>query len=57
MALSTEKVALATETYDLVDWHVRKLDQDLRRFQSEMKALDIDDEAALASASRAALLP
>ncbi|KAJ2307010.1 hypothetical protein IWW55_001175, partial [Coemansia sp. RSA 2706] len=28
-----EKVALATQTYDLVDKHIRKLDDDLARFE------------------------
>ena len=33
--LSEEKVALATQTYDLVDKHIRKLDAELRQFESE----------------------
>ncbi|KAJ1669266.1 hypothetical protein GGF38_002387, partial [Coemansia sp. RSA 25] len=28
-----EKVALATQTYDLVDKHIRKLDEDLAKFE------------------------
>ncbi|KAJ2074835.1 hypothetical protein GGI16_008637, partial [Coemansia sp. S142-1] len=28
-----EKVALATQTYDSVDKHIRKLDEDLRKFE------------------------
>ncbi|KAJ1954833.1 hypothetical protein GGI12_005704, partial [Dipsacomyces acuminosporus] len=28
-----EKVALATQTYDLVDKHIRKLDDDLNKFE------------------------
>ncbi|KAJ2367792.1 hypothetical protein H4S02_010215, partial [Coemansia sp. RSA 2611] len=32
---SEEKVALATQTYDSVDKHIRKLDDDLRKFEEK----------------------
>ncbi|PIA15787.1 hypothetical protein COEREDRAFT_102660 [Coemansia reversa NRRL 1564] len=34
-----EKVALATQTYDLVDKHIRKLDDDLARFEERQLAM------------------
>ncbi|KAI7827743.1 hypothetical protein BX661DRAFT_143271, partial [Kickxella alabastrina] len=34
-----EKVALATQTYDLVDKHIRKLDDDLAKFEERQLAL------------------
>lgn len=33
---SDEKVALAIATYDLVDKHIRRLDQDLKKFEHEI---------------------
>ena len=32
-----EKVQLAIQTYELVDKHIRRLDNDLAKFESEMK--------------------
>ena len=34
---SDNKVDIAVHTYELVDKHIRKLDSDLARFESEMK--------------------
>jgi len=33
-----EKVALAVQTYELVDKHIRRLDTDLKRFEAELDA-------------------
>jgi uncharacterized protein Smg (DUF494 family) len=33
-----EKVNLAVQTYDLVDKHIRRLDQDLRKFEAELES-------------------
>eukprot|EP00029_Vermamoeba_vermiformis_P013666 TRINITY_DN8591_c0_g1_i1.p1 TRINITY_DN8591_c0_g1~~TRINITY_DN8591_c0_g1_i1.p1 ORF type:complete len:236 (+),score=81.04 TRINITY_DN8591_c0_g1_i1:52-759(+) len=32
-----EKVSLAVQTYDLVDKHIRRLDQDLKKFEAELE--------------------
>eukprot|EP00899_Mesostigma_viride_P012082 jgi/Mesvir1/20875/Mv07955-RA.1 len=37
MEIADEKIALAVQTYDLVDAHIQKLDKDLRKFEEEMK--------------------
>eukprot|EP00232_Nephroselmis_pyriformis_P018459 CAMPEP_0182875928 /NCGR_PEP_ID=MMETSP0034_2-20130328/13837_1 /TAXON_ID=156128 /ORGANISM="Nephroselmis pyriformis, Strain CCMP717" /LENGTH=113 /DNA_ID=CAMNT_0025008687 /DNA_START=155 /DNA_END=493 /DNA_ORIENTATION=- len=36
VTIADEKVALAVQTYDLVDGHIRKLDKDLRLFEEEL---------------------
>jgi len=36
MELGDEKVNLAVQTYDLVDRHIRRLDHDLKKFESEL---------------------
>ena len=35
--ISDDKVNIAVVTYELVDKHIRKLDSDLAKFESEMK--------------------
>lgn len=35
--LSDEKVNLAVQTYDIVDKHIRRLDQDLKKFEHEIE--------------------
>jgi len=35
--ISDDKVNIAVQTYELVDKHIRKLDSDLAKFESEMK--------------------
>ena len=35
--ISDDKVNIAVHTYELVDKHIRKLDSDLAKFESEMK--------------------
>ena len=35
--ISDDKVNIAVHTYELVDKHIRKLDADLAKFESEMK--------------------
>ena len=35
--ISDDKVNIAVNTYELVDKHIRKLDSDLAKFESEMK--------------------
>ena len=35
--ISDDKVNIAVLTYELVDKHIRKLDSDLAKFESEMK--------------------
>jgi len=35
--LSDEKVALAVQTYELVDKHIRRLDTDLKKFEAELE--------------------
>lgn len=37
-----EKVALATNTYDTVDLHVRRLDEDLEKFERELSSVSHD---------------
>ncbi len=32
-----DKVAIAIQTYELVDKHIRRLDSDLAKFEAEMK--------------------
>merc|ERR1712228_783312 len=34
--MQEEKVQLATQTYEMVDRHIRRLDSDLSRFESEL---------------------
>jgi hypothetical protein len=41
-----EKVALAVQTYEMVDKHIRRLDTDLKKFESE---LDIEDKKKIAA--------
>jgi hypothetical protein len=36
VALGDERVSLALQTYELVDKHIRRLDQDLKRFEHEL---------------------
>ena len=36
-----EKVQIAIQTYELVDKHIRRLDNDLAKFESEMKVLSV----------------
>ena len=38
--ISEEKVALAEQTYELVDGHVRRLDETLRQFEAELRQAD-----------------
>ena len=35
--ISDDKVNIAVHTYELVDKHIRKLDSDLAKFETEMK--------------------
>ena len=35
--ISDDKVKIAIQTYELVDKHIRRLDGDLAKFESEMK--------------------
>merc|ERR1719319_1821048 len=35
--ISDDKVKIAIQTYELVDKHIRRLDSDLAKFESEMK--------------------
>jgi len=37
--LSDEKVNIAVATYEMIDKHIRKLDSDLAKFESEMKVV------------------
>jgi hypothetical protein len=37
--ISDDKVQIAIQTYELVDKHIRKLDSDLAKFESEMKVI------------------
>jgi hypothetical protein len=37
--ISDDKVQIAIQTYELVDKHIRKLDSDLAKFESEMKVM------------------
>jgi hypothetical protein len=39
--ISDDKVQIAIQTYELVDKHIRKLDSDLAKFESEMKVMII----------------
>ncbi|GAQ86797.1 PHD zinc finger superfamily protein [Klebsormidium nitens] len=50
--LADKKVALAEQTYNLIDKHIRRLDTDLHRLQAEVKA-----ERAAAAATAAAANP
>mmetsp|Transcript_25272 Transcript_25272/g.28103 ORF Transcript_25272/g.28103 Transcript_25272/m.28103 type:complete len:218 (+) Transcript_25272:110-763(+) len=36
MEYGDEKISIAVQTYDMVDKHIRRLDQDLQRFESEL---------------------
>eukprot|EP01102_Stenamoeba_stenopodia_P005921 TRINITY_DN1662_c0_g1_i1.p1 TRINITY_DN1662_c0_g1~~TRINITY_DN1662_c0_g1_i1.p1 ORF type:complete len:215 (-),score=36.79 TRINITY_DN1662_c0_g1_i1:51-695(-) len=36
---SDEKVALAVQTYEMVDKHIRRLDTDLRKFEAELESV------------------
>jgi hypothetical protein len=38
--ISDEKVALAEQTYELVDGHVRRLDETLQQFEAELRQTD-----------------
>ena len=49
--LSDEKVQLANQTYEMVDKHIRRLDADLLRFESELK-----DKAAPSEMENTSLL-
>ncbi|GFZ03712.1 PHD finger protein-like protein [Actinidia rufa] len=37
LSLSTEKVLLARQTYDLIDSHIKRLDEDLTNFAEDLK--------------------
>eukprot|EP01114_Cavostelium_apophysatum_P020858 TRINITY_DN7109_c0_g1_i1.p1 TRINITY_DN7109_c0_g1~~TRINITY_DN7109_c0_g1_i1.p1 ORF type:complete len:221 (+),score=39.82 TRINITY_DN7109_c0_g1_i1:204-866(+) len=37
LELGDEKVALAVQTYELVDKHIRRLDMDLKKFEAELE--------------------
>ena len=39
--ISDDKVNIAVHTYELVDKHIRKLDSDLAKFESEMKVYSL----------------
>ena len=39
--ISDDKVNIAVHTYELVDKHIRKLDSDLAKFESEMKVMKV----------------
>jgi len=41
--LSDEKVNIAVATYEMIDKHIRKLDSDLAKFESEMKAKKVEN--------------
>ncbi|KAF8688044.1 hypothetical protein HU200_042461 [Digitaria exilis] len=40
--IADEKVALATQTYDLVDAHIQQLDQFLRKLEEIRQAIDLE---------------
>lgn len=46
-----EKIAIAAQTYDLVDYHIRRLDEDLVRFKSQLQHAQLleDEEDELLS--------
>ena len=49
--ISDDKVNIAVNTYELVDKHIRKLDSDLAKFESEMKVNgEIDKISIIGSA-------
>ncbi|KAG0570732.1 hypothetical protein KC19_6G183700 [Ceratodon purpureus] len=37
LTIAEEKVFLATQTYDLVDGHIQRLDKDLKKFEEELR--------------------
>lgn len=41
---SEDKVALAVQTYELVDKHIRRLDYDLEKFEVELQDKTVDDK-------------
>lgn len=51
LELADAKVALAMQTYDLIDNHIRRLDQDLKCFEAELKAAGIDNPPVAGTAS------
>ena len=48
--IADDKVNIAVNTYEMIDKHIRKLDSDLAKFESEMKVM-IDWSKALLSSS------
>jgi len=52
-ALSAEKVAIARQMYDLLDRNIRRLDADLRNFESELDGGSADGAAGDATAAAA----
>ena len=37
--IADDKVNIAVNTYEMIDKHIRKLDSDLAKFESEMKVM------------------
>lgn len=37
--IADDKVNIAVNTYEMIDKHIRKLDSDLAKFESEMKVI------------------
>lgn len=54
--IADDKVNIAVNTYEMIDKHIRKLDSDLAKFESEMKVI-IDWSKALLSSSVVNILP
>lgn len=50
--ISDDKVQLASQTYEMVDKHIRKLDSELARLESEMKEKQVHLSAEEASSSK-----
>jgi len=44
LELGDEKVALAVQTYELVDKHIRRLDTDLKKFEAELEQGGIKEQ-------------
>ena len=54
--IADDKVNIAVNTYEMIDKHIRKLDSDLAKFESEMKVI-IDWSKALLSSGVVNILP
>ncbi|KAL8479776.1 hypothetical protein ACS0TY_026639 [Phlomoides rotata] len=49
LRIADEKVALATQAYDLVDTHIQQLDQYLKKFDEDLKRAERESMAAAGS--------